>query len=91
MSLPQGHDQPATKADIERIIQASIAGWTEGIDRKLSNVKTELVELQEKHQALQEKSVSELKEKNRASGKKKWKREGNQRQFEFNQQVLAKC
>ena len=58
-------------------------------------MKTELVELEEKQRVeiaqFQEKSVSDLKEKIRDSGKKKWKREGNQRQYEFNQQVLAKC
>ena len=79
-AIPQpimpGDDQPATKDDIRAILADS----SQVFDQKLSNTKEEVL-------ALQLKTTSLLTQKLKDSTKAKWRREGNHRQFEFNQQV----
>ena len=73
-------DQPSTKEDI----RAMLSEFAQVFDHKLSNTKAEVLELNSKTSTL-------LTQKLKESTKTKWRREGNQRQFDFNQQVSAKC
>ena len=79
-AIPQpimlGDDQPATKDDIRAIL----AEFSQVFDQKLSNTKEEVL-------ALQLKTTSSLTQKLKDSTKAKWRRGGNHRQLEFNQQV----
>ncbi len=74
-----GDEQPATKDDIK----ALLAEFSYAFEQKLSNTKAEVLELHSK-------TTSSLTQKLKDSKNTKWRREGNQRQFEFNLQVTAK-
>ena len=69
-------DQPATKDDI----RAMLAEFSYDFDKKLGNTKAQVLELQSK-------ATSQLIQKLKESKAVKWRREGNQRQFDFNRQV----
>ena len=75
--------QPVTKNDLKEFLQA----FTSAVDEKIDTVKSDLAQLQDS----QEKSRESFAKKIKESTAIKWRREGNKRQFEFNQQVLAKC
>ena len=74
-----GDDQLATKDDI----RVMLAEFAHVFDQKLSNTKAEVLEAQTK-------TTSCLTQKLKETAKAKWRREGNQRQFDFNQQVPDK-
>ena len=70
---------PATRADIQQLF----AAFASTFDDKLSKVKADCTDLQTR-------AVNSLNDKLKESTNTKWRREGNQRQFQFNQQVPAK-
>ena len=71
---------PATRADITEIFR----NFSSIFDQKLANVQTQFLETQQQ-------TANSLQSKIKETQKAKWKREGNQKQFEHNQQVSAKC
>ena len=75
--------EPVTKADLRELIES----FTASVDAKIETVHGELLQLHEAQQKSKESLVEKLKE----TATKKWKREGNKRQYEFNQQVADKC
>ena len=74
-----GDEHPATKDDIK----AMLAEFSQAFEQKLNNTKAEVLELHSK-------TTTSLAQKLKDAKTTKWRREGNQRQFEFNLQVTAK-
>ena len=74
-----GDEHPATKDDIK----AMLAEFSQAFEQKLNNTKAEVLDLHSK-------TTTSLAQKLKDAKTTKWRREGNQRQFEFNLQVTAK-
>ena len=64
-------------------IKALLAEFSQAFEQKLNNTKAEVLELHSK-------TTTSLAQKLKDAKTTKWRREGNQRQFEFNLQVTAK-
>ena len=75
-----GADQPVSKDDIRTMVTE----FADVFDQRLSDTTAEFLEVQTKNTSLLTHMLKE-------STKVKWRREGNQRQFDFNQPVPAKC